>query len=333
MPFSTAILLSLTIPIILILHRFSHYIDIHLHLRHIPNATPLAHLIPSSFSAVFLTPRTRTPLSHPHRSSLLHAAHQRAPLLRAGPRTLSFSTPSAAAAIYGHATPCAKGPLYTALSPGHTNVLHAVDRGVHAAKRRRLAHGFSLRKAEQSWEAKVRGKVEAVVRALDVRAGGAVDFAQWANLFTVEAVADLVGSWRLGCLERGDDEVALGDRKLKYIASMRAGNRATAHAILWVPEWFGVVKPVLSVVSSFYRRQWREGKGYGELIKMLVKERIERAERGEVLDDMFRFMLEDKDGKPLGLDVEELEAEVGVMCKFCPQISPLREALVNRSSS
>lgn len=322
MPFSTAILLSLTIPIILILHRFSNYINTHLHLRHIPNATPLAHLIPSSFSAIFLTPRTHTPLSHPHRSSLLHAAHQRAPILRTGPRSLSFSTPSAAAAIYGHATPCAKGPLYTALSPGHTNVLHAVDRGVHATKRRRLAHGFSLRKAEQSWEAKVRGKVAGVVRALDARAGGAVDFARWVNLFTVEAVADLVGSWRLGCLERGDDEVALGDRKLRYITSMRAGNRATAHAILWVPEWFGVVKPVLSVVSSFYRRQWREGQGYGELIKMLVKERIERAERGEVLDDMFRFMLEDKGGKPLGLDVEELEAEVGVMCKFCPQISP-----------
>ncbi|GME37274.1 hypothetical protein GTA08_BOTSDO12935 [Neofusicoccum parvum] len=300
MSFSPLTLLALTLTLLLpLLHRLTH----HLTYLPFPPATPLASLLPTTLTTTILAPRP------PYRTAHLHAAHTaHGPILRTGPRSLSLATPAAAAAIYGHAAPTAKGPLYAALAPGpHTNVLHAVDRAVHAAKRRRLAHGFSLRKTAAAWEARVRGKVAEVVAAFDGSAGADLDVARWANLFTVEAVADLVGSWRLGCLERGDDVVAVGDGgpSVRYIASLRAGNGATARAALWAPEWLGVVKPVLSWVSGWYRGKWEEGRGYGELIRVLVRERVGRAEQGEVLDD--------KSGTPLGLDVEELEAEVGVL--------------------
>ncbi|KAK0618676.1 Benzoate 4-monooxygenase, partial [Lasiodiplodia hormozganensis] len=268
------------------------------------------------------------------RTALLHAAHYHQqghhPILRTGPLSLSFSSPAAITAIYGHGSPqCAKGAIYAALAPQQTeqqyaSVLHVVDRGAHAAKRRRLAHGFSLRQAEGSWEGKVRGKVGEVVGAFDhVSSGGegaragVVDYARWMNLFTVEAVADLVGSWRLGCLERGDDEIVVGGeagRKVKYVESLRAGNRATARAVVWAPRLFrGVVRPVLWWGSGWYREQWRVGEGYGDLVKMLVRERIERWRNGEVLDDMVRFLLEDGGGNPLDLDLEEIEVEVNTM--------------------
>lgn len=167
----------------------------------------------------------------------------------------------------------------------------------------------------------MRAKVAEVGAAFDRAASGegagvVVDYARWMNLFTVEAVADLVGSWRLGCLERGDDEVAVQGRKVKYVESLRAGNRATARAVVWAPRLFhGVVKPVLRWGSSWYREQWQEGEEYGCLIKMLVRERIERWQNGEVLDDMFRFMLEDGGGNSLDLDLEEIEVEVNTMRK------------------
>ncbi|KAF4545285.1 putative cytochrome P450 [Lasiodiplodia theobromae] len=325
------LLLLLTIFLITTLKPFLHRLLLHplrtlTHLHRFPAATPLASLLPSSFYHTFLCPRRNS------RTALLHAAHYHQqghhhPILRTGPLSLSFSSPAAITAIYGHGSPqCAKGAIYAALapqqsSPSHASVLHVVDRGAHAAKRRRLAHGFSLRKAEGSWEGKVGAKVGEVVAAFDNVGPEVLDFARWMNLFTVEAVADLVGSWRLGCLERGDDEVVVvggGDegsrRKVRYVESLRAGNRATARAVVWAPRLFrGVVRPVLWWGSGWYREQWREGEGYGDLVKMLVRERIERWRNGEVLDDMVRFLLEDGGGNPLDLYLEEIEVEVNTM--------------------
>lgn len=146
--------------------------------------------------------------------------------------------------------------------------------------------------------------------------GAVVDYARWMNLFTVEAVADLVGSWRLGCLERGDDEVAVQGRKVRYVESLRSGNRATARVVVWAPRLFAVLKPVLRWGSRWYRERWQDGEEYAYMIKMLVKERVERWQNGEVLDDMFRFMLEDGGGNALDLDLEEIEVEVNTMRKF-----------------
>ncbi|KAF9639027.1 putative benzoate 4-monooxygenase cytochrome p450 protein [Lasiodiplodia theobromae] len=312
------LLLLLTIFLITTLKPFLHPLLLHplrtlTHLHRFPAATPLASLLPSSFYHTFLCPRRNS------RTALLHAAHYHQqghhhPILRTGPLSLSFSSPAAITAIYGHGSPqCAKGAIYAALapqqsSPSHASVLHVVDRGAHAAKRRRLAHGFSLRKAEGSWEGKVGAKVGEVVAAFDNVGPEVLDFARWMNLFTVEAVADLVGSWRLGCLERGDDEVVVvgggdeGSRRKGY----GAGGGVGAEVVSGGGE-AGVVVGV-GVVSGAVA-----GGGGVDLVKMLVRERIERWRNGEVLDDMVRFLLEDGGGNPLDLYLEEIEVEVNTM--------------------
>ena len=48
------------------------------------------------------------------RSRRLHEIHQRYPVVRVGPDSLSFSTPEAIRAIYGHSSQCIKGDMYSA---------------------------------------------------------------------------------------------------------------------------------------------------------------------------------------------------------------------------
>ncbi|KKY18718.1 putative benzoate 4-monooxygenase cytochrome p450 [Diplodia seriata] len=199
------LLLALTLPLVIILKPLLHHLfHTHLPLRRFPSATPCSWLIPSSFYHFFLAPHlpstagaadSHSSSSPAFRTRLLHAAHYPAtttttttndnttqrqpipvPVLRTGPTTLSFASPAAIPAIYGHASSrsfCAKGPLYTALGGApqqnahqHTNVLHVVDRASHATKRRRLAHGFSLRQAEgDAWQGKIEAEVGVMLDA------------------------------------------------------------------------------------------------------------------------------------------------------------------------
>ncbi|KAL9067843.1 MAG: hypothetical protein Q9157_006676 [Trypethelium eluteriae] len=220
----------------------------------------------------------------------------------------------------------------TARAGGHANLLSATDRGEHAVKRKRLAAAFAARHLA-GWEEKVRDKCERLVRELDARCaggkggfgesekgdgrevGGWVDFRLWFNLFTIEAIADIALSERLGVIEAGDDVVEVWDekgtmRKVKYIDAVHGIGRAIA-PIVWSKDGYAVLK-WLSKWFEGPRQQWANFANFGDMLQHLVRKRLRRYEAGEDCDDFVKCLLEDKEGQPLSLSTGEIAAEVSV---------------------
>ncbi|KAF7554290.1 hypothetical protein G7Z17_g3038 [Cylindrodendrum hubeiense] len=215
------------------------------------------------------------------RSRNLHEIHKVHPVVRVGPDTLSFSTPEAIRAIYGHSTKCVKGDMYSASAGPHASILDAVDKDEHAQKRRGLSHAFATRNIE-TWEFKVVDKVQRLVGQFDRICDEAavstnavtatVDYSWWVNLFTIEAIVDIALSYRLGCIERGNDLV-------------------------------------LALTPS---GQKKAGQEFDDMVQYLARERIHRHHNGEELDDLVRHLLKDKDGNERNLTIGEVNAEVAV---------------------
>lgn len=253
------------------------------------------------------------------RSKSLHETHKNHPIVRIGPNSLSFSTANAIKAIYGHSTPCVKGDMYAVSSGPYPNILDSVDKGVHAHKRRLLSHAFATRNLEQ-WEFKIVDKVERLVRQFDRICSDAdviLDYRKWTNLLTLDAIVDIALSHRLGCLDRGDDMVPIcsaagREQTVSYIGSLHAEKRA-ASVLVWSSDWFRPLQAVLKTIPGFFRDQYSEGQGYGEMIRYLTRRRIERYRSGEELDDFLRYVLQDKEGEPRDVEIGEVEAEVNVL--------------------
>lgn len=265
------------------------------------------------------------------RSKEIHAAHEKHPILRVGPNSVSFSSPDAIRAIYGHSTACIKGGTYSTAAGGHPSLLDVVHKGEHARKRRILSHAFATRNLEQ-WEFKVTDKVQRLVSQFDricreaVAGDGyvppTIDYRRWANLFTVEAITDIALSQHLGCLERGNDLVAIQthngrEKTVGYIDCLHAGKRATS-VLIWSTTWFRLSRSVLGKLPGYFRSQWEKGQDFDELIQHLVRQRIKRYKNGEELDDLVGCLLEDKVGKARNLEIGETEAEVSTLRMSCP---------------
>ncbi|KAI5464250.1 cytochrome P450 [Mariannaea sp. PMI_226] len=259
------------------------------------------------------------------RSRTLHEVHKVHPVVRVGPNSLSFSTPAAIKAIYGHASPCFKGDSYVAIAGPRMSILDSVDKGDHARKRRLLSHAFATRNLVQ-WEFKVVDKTQRIIAQFDRICDDAsttynsdpaiVDFRKWSNLFTVDAVLDIALSHPLGCLDRGDDCVTIktpagAEKPFNYIKSLHAGRRATS-TVSWAPTWFRFLRFTLEKMPGFFRTQWKFGEDFDELVRQMTRKRIERFHNGEKLDDLVECLLADKEGNARNLDVDEVAAEVTV---------------------
>ncbi|KAF9875547.1 cytochrome P450 [Colletotrichum karsti] len=256
------------------------------------------------------------------RSKAIHASHTHSPVLRLGPNTLSFSSPAAIRAIYGHSTPCTKGGSYDNIQTPHPGLIEVIDKPTHAAKRRILSHAFATRNLED-WEDKVADKVrrllgrfDGVCEDGDGGGGGVVDFRRWANLFTVEAIVDIALSQRLGCLERGDDLVGVpmpdgGEKRVPFVEGLHAPRRATS-MIVW-SSWFGVLKLVLQSVPGFFRSGWKVGEDFNDLLSHLVRQRVHMYDRGDEVDDLATCLLQDKSGRARNLDTAEIEGDMATL--------------------
>ncbi|KAE8316641.1 cytochrome P450 [Aspergillus transmontanensis] len=157
------------------------------------------------------------------RTRELYFQHQKHPIIRVAPNMLSFRDVKAIKDIYGFGSPCQKHEMYKPQNgEGHMNILNVIDREDHNRKCRMLSHAFSTENLE-SWEFKITDKVEKLVAQFDRRAhsltwkngpnqpnDSMVDVRYWFSLFTVDAIADIALSERLGMLESGSDVVKVG---------------------------------------------------------------------------------------------------------------------------
>ncbi|KAL7928364.1 cytochrome P450 [Trichoderma chlorosporum] len=255
------------------------------------------------------------------RSKEIHEAHLQHPVVRVGPNSLSFSTPDAIRAIYGHNTQCIKGGTYITAAGLHPSLLDVVDKEEHARKRRILSHAFATRNLEQ-WEFKVTDKVQKIVAQFDLmchknKEEADIDFRMWSNLFTIEAIVDIALSHHLGCLGRGIDLVYITakdgrEKAVNYIDCLHAGRRATS-MLIWSTKWFTSLRFVLKKIPGFFQTQWRKGQGFDEMVQHLVQQRLQRHENGEQLEDFVGCLLQDKHGEARNLDIGEIEAEVATL--------------------
>ena len=291
-------------------------------LRKFPNFAPASGI----FSLPFMV------LAHGGaRSSYLSKLHQRQPVLRTGPNALSFGSVRAIKDIYGHSTLCLKDESYILTSGTHFHLADVVDKGEHARKRKVLSMAYAI-KHLVAWEHKVADKVERLIKHFDkcctappVDAGEmmnphpkdiTVDFRAWSNFFSLDAIADIGLSERLGLLDQGHDLVegqkpdgALVQLKLRECLYPTARKQSL---LLWSYSWYKILNKVANVIP-FYRRMSESSNGWDAIVLRRATKRLERYKADEKLDDFFQALMESKNGALHNLPWGETVAEINIM--------------------
>lgn len=143
------------------------------------------------------------------------------------------------------------------------------------------------------------------------------DYRAYANFFTLDAIADIGLSERLGFLDQGHDLVTAEtmDGKL-YKVNYRECLHATARAqagLVWAYEWFPILTKISKLVSKDYRKMWKLNEGWNDIVLHRATQRLARYRAGEQLDDFFSALMEDKNGNPNGMEWGEIVAEISIM--------------------
>lgn len=263
------------------------------------------------------------------RSKTLYDKHKETPVLRIGPDSLSYGTVDAIKDIYGHGSKCLKGEFYETLAGTHFHLADVVDKNEHARKRKVLSAAYALKNLE-NWEHKVADKTERFIRGCDractqplekglhpEAADLTFDYRAWTNFFTLDAIADIGLSEKLGFLDQGHDLVRAErlDGSLHEV-SFRPCLHSTALAqsiTVWAKEWYKFNHRLTSLVSPTFRRWWKLNEGWNDIVYHRATQRLKRYQAGEKLSDFFQSLMEDKNGDPHGLEWGEIVAEVSIM--------------------
>ncbi|CAP96235.1 Benzoate 4-monooxygenase [Penicillium chrysogenum] len=293
-------------------------------LRRYPNLTPF-----SGFSAVpFMIMASRG-----FRSMELSELHKKNPVIRTGPNQLSYGDVRAIKDIYGHNTKCLKDPSYVVTSGTHYNLADVVDKPDHARKRKILSAAYALKNLE-TWEYKVTDKVQRMFKHFDkvcttpasaeVASGKTapdqkdltLDLRAWTNFFTLDAIADIGLSEKLGFLDSGTD-LCIAERKdgSTYETNLREALYPTARKqslIVWNYEWYPIVNKLVNVIPFFGRMQ-TSADNWENIMWRRGNERLRRYEAGEKLEDFFQALMEDKNGNAKNLEWGEVVAECNIM--------------------
>jgi cytochrome P450 len=262
------------------------------------------------------------------RSTYLAKLHQKHPVIRVGPNALSYGDVRAIKDIYGHNTPCTKDGAYVITSGSHYHLADVIDKHDHARKRKLLSSAYAIKNLE-GWEHKVADKTVKLNKHLDQcctspLASGElprpedvnVDYRKWTNFFTLDAIADIGLSDKLGFLDRGHDKVT--GRRLDgstYTCDFRECLYQTARKqslLVWPYEWYLLVNKISNVIP-FYARMSKLAKEWDGIPVELAHKRLQRYRAGEKLDDFFQALMEDKNGHPNNLEWGEIVAEVSIM--------------------
>ena len=262
------------------------------------------------------------------RSKHLANLHKTHPVIRTGPNALSYGDVRAIKDIYGHNTKCLKDGTYTTLAGTHFHLADVIDKPDHARKRKVLSAAYALKNLE-AWEFKVADKTERLIAQFDAKCTAplppntrpnpedlTVDYREWTNFFTLDAIADIGLSDKLGFLDRGHDRVtARRTDGSTYEVNFRECLYENAHIqslLIWNYDWYSTIRKLASFIP-FYRRLDKLAVCWDGIVLERSAQRLARYRNGEQLDDFFQALMETKDGKPNELEWGEVVAEVNVM--------------------
>lgn len=288
-------------------------------LRQFPNMTPLSGISSIPFMILAHTGE---------RSTHLAKLHQQYPVIRTGPNTLSYGDPRAIKDIYGHGSPCTKDKQYLVTSGSHFHLADVIDKADHAQKRKRLSSAYALKNLEL-WEHKVADKTARMMAHFDLKcteplvegrdpapADLNVDYRAWSNFFSLDAIADIGLSEKLGFLDQGHDRItAQRTDGTPYECNFRECLYANAHKqslLVWPYSWYPVLNKLADTIP-FYRRLGQLGRDWEGVPLELASRRLRRYRAGEKLDDFFTALMEDRSGQANDLEWGEIVAEVSIM--------------------
>lgn len=256
------------------------------------------------------------------RSKSVYQKHKQGkPVIRIGPKSLSFSDVRAIKDIYGHSTRCVKDGNYEVQAGTHYHLADVIDKKHHARKRKVLSSAYAFKNLEE-WEFKVADKVEKLIAQFDKRCcrpdeqGPIVDYRVWANFFTLDAISDVGLSNTLGFLDNASDRT-LGQRsdgtvyEVNFREALYANSRANS-VLSYTYDWYKQAVQ-LSKTIPLCNRLWKLDEGWSGIPIYQTARRFERYEAGEKLADFFQAMMEDKDGANHNLEFGEIAAEVSIM--------------------
>lgn len=262
---------------------------------------------------------------HHRRWISIHQAHEKlGPIVRLGPNELSFTDPRAIKDIYGHSSRALKDGFYDALSSTHKHVLDVIDRTEHARKRKLVANAMSMKMIEE-FEHRVNADIRVLIEQWDKKCTSppssgvtshplseTIDARRWLNLITLDMIADLGLSTKIGFVATGDDvatcETVNGE---VYQAHIEYGigqnqNLTTTLGISMSMHW------LTSKILGFHPG-WTTGANFTNWSHHLVKQRLAREQAGEKLHDIFDSLLWTKERQPVAHEMGELVAEVALI--------------------
>ena len=203
------------------------------------------------------------------RSRRLYELHSRGiPVIRVGPNSLSYGDNQVIKDIYGHGSRCTKDDQYAMAVGTHFNVADVIDKKEHQRKRKLLASAYALKNLEE-WEFKVADKVERLLAQLDRRINTVIDMKPWFNYFSLDAIADIGLSHRLGFLDQGDD-ITTAERldgsvyRCHYRDSLHA-NQEISSILGYGYYWYHVYAK-LSKFSPSWRALWKRGNRWDDIV-------------------------------------------------------------------
>lgn len=145
-----------------------------------------------------------------------------------------------------------------------------------------------------------------------------VDYRTWTNFFTIEAIADIGLSERLGFLDSGSDSCTAErmDGTIYKVPSYRACLHATARAqstLVWAYNWYPSLVALSKVFLPQFRKYWHLNEGWNDIVWHRACKRLRRYQAGEKLEDFFTSLMEDKSGNMNNMEWGEVVAEVSIM--------------------
>ena len=241
---------------------------------------------------------------------------------------MSFGDVRAIKDIYGHGSPCIKDESYNVTAGTHFHLADVVDKGDHSRKRKVLSSAYALKNLE-GWEHKVADKVARTVAHFDkcctaplaegrspAKEDLNVDYRTWSNFFSLDAIADIGCSEKLGLLDQGHDMVvAQRTDGSTYQCSLRDSLYPVAwkqSLLVWSYDHYKLLDK-LSNLIPYYRRLSHKGQHWDHIVLRRAAYRLQRYRAGEKLDDFFQALMEDRNGKPNNLEWGEIVAEINIM--------------------
>ncbi|KAK7532849.1 cytochrome P450 monooxygenase [Phyllosticta citribraziliensis] len=290
-------------------------------LRKFPNMTPLAAISNLPFMLLAYTGA---------RSSHLVQMHKKHPVIRIGPNALSYGDTRAIKDIYGHNTKCIKDGQYRVGAGEYYHLADVIDRKDHARKRKYLSAAYAIKNLE-GWEAKVLDKTVRLMAHMDkcctdpLPKGETIpredevnlDWRKWANYFSLDAIADIGLSERLGFLDTDDDRVTVsrpdGSKYTCHLRECLYDNARKQSYIIWSYDWYKVLDKLTNYAFPSFCRMGHNGQMWDGIPTELTTRRLKRYQAGEPLEDFFSALMKNKYGEDNNVPFGEVVSEMNIM--------------------